>query len=203
MSGAELLLPTDPIPNVAPVAPDWIGYLTTRTGFEFFTRPAVVGDEQELGKFFDNVTPEDLRFRFLSTVSHVSADQLAALTNYDHRTTENFLAYDRDRTMIFASAILAAGSGLEAAEVAMAILPEYKGRGASWALLEHITRVAKARGIQTLEALESRDHHVAIELEREMGFVASASADDSTLVLLRADLQHITCKATPHFGSAS
>ena len=203
MSGAELLLPTDPIPNVAPVAPDWIGYLTTRAGFEFFTRPAVVGDEQELGKFFDNVTPEDLRFRFLSTVSHVSADQLAALTNYDHRTTENFLAYDRDRTTIFASAILAAGSSLETAEVAMAILPEYKGRGASWALLEHITRVAKARGIQTLEALESRDHHVAIELEREMSFVATASADDPTLVVLHADLQKITRKTTPHFGSTS
>jgi acetyltransferase len=188
MSGAEFLLPTDPIPDIAPVAPDWTGYLTTRTGFEFFIRPANAADEQDLGRFFDNVTPQDLRFRFLSSVRRVGSEQLEAMTSYDHRTTENFLAYDRDRTTVFASAMLAADPALETAEVAISILPGYKNRGASWTLLEQITRFARARGIKTLQSIESRDHHAAIELEREMGFTAVVCPGDATLMIVRADL---------------
>jgi GNAT superfamily N-acetyltransferase len=188
MSGAELSLPTDPLPEIAPVAPDWTGYLTTRTGFEFFTQPAVAADQTELAHFFEKVTPEDLRFRFLSSSPRVGPDELEALASYDHRTTENFLAYDRDRTTIFASAMLAADATLESAEVAMVILPEYKNRGASWTMLELVTRVAQARGIKTLESLERRDHHAAIELEREMGFEAVECPGDAALVIVRAQL---------------
>jgi N-acetylglutamate synthase-like GNAT family acetyltransferase len=188
MSGAEFLMPTDPIPEIAPVEPDWAGYLTTRTGFEFFARPAEAGDEQDLGNFFAKVAPEDLRFRFLSSITEVGPDQLEAMTSYDHRTTENFLAYDRDRTTIFATAMLAADHTLEKAEVAIAILPGYKNRGASWTLLEHITRFAQAKGIKTLESIERRDHHAAIELEREMGFETVECLGDPALVIVRADL---------------
>ena len=130
MSGAELALPADAMPVVAPVAPDWTGYLTTRTGFVFFTRPAAATDEADLGRFFEGVTPEDLRFRFLSSIRRVGHDRLEAMTSYDHRTTENFLAYDKDRTTIFATAMVAADPALETAEVAIVILPGYKNRGA-------------------------------------------------------------------------
>ena len=188
MSGAELTLPADPAPQIAPVAPDWTGYLTTRSGFEFFTRPAVTTDEAELGRFFDDVTPDDLRFRFLSSIRRLDPQQLEAMIRFDHRTTENFLAYDKDRTTVFATAMLAADPKLETAEVAIAILPGYKHRGASWTLLEHITRFARARGIRTLESIESRDHHAAIELEREMGFTAVECPGDPTLMIVRADL---------------
>ena len=188
MSGAEFSLPTDPLPEIAPVAPDWAGYLTTRTGFQFFTQPAVAADQAELARFFEKVTPEDLRFRFLSSIPRIGAEQIEPMVNYDHRTTENFLAYDRDRTTIFASAMLAADPKLERAEVAMVILPEYKNRGASWTMLELVRRVAQARGIKTLESLERRDHLAAIELEREMGFEAVECPGDAALVIVRAQL---------------
>jgi hypothetical protein len=50
--------------------------LTTRWGFIFAIRPANGDDEPLLGQFFDAVSPEDLRFRFLSSVRHVGHDQL-------------------------------------------------------------------------------------------------------------------------------
>jgi hypothetical protein len=43
-------------------------------------------------------------------------------------------------------------------------------------------------GVKTLESLESRENHEAIELEREQGFVAESYPDDSTLVLVRRKL---------------
>ncbi|MBB6124435.1 GNAT family N-acetyltransferase [Sphingobium subterraneum] len=192
MSGADFALPADPLPDCLPGEPDWKGYLTTRSGFEFFVRPATSGDQAALARFFDHVTPADLRFRFLSSVQRVGQDQLEAMTDYDHRTTENFLAYDKDRTTVFAAAMLVADPALERAEVAMAIVPDYKNRGASWTLLEHVSRFARAKGIKTLEAIESRDNHAAIELEREMGFTVTSCPGDATLMLVTARLEDAT-----------
>ena len=48
---------------------------------------------------------------------------------------------------------------------------------------------AKRRGVKTLQSIESRSNHQAIELEREMGFTARTLDDDPTLVVLEAKLQ--------------
>jgi len=168
--------------------PQWSGELVTRTGFRFLARPAVPADEEALGEFFAVVSPDDLRFRFLSSVRNLPPGQLIAMTDFDHRTTENFLAFDDDRSVIIATAMLAADTGLETAEVALAIRPDFKQLGVSWTLLEHVARFAQAKGVKTLESIESRDNHEAIELEREMGFETLACPDDPALLILRARL---------------
>jgi len=63
-----------------------------------------------------------------------------------------------------------------------------KRKGISWTLLEHVAHLAKSKGFETLESIEARDHHEAIEMEREMGFTASASPGDPTLIVLRVKL---------------
>jgi hypothetical protein len=50
--------------------------------------------------------------------------------------------------------------------------------------LAHIARLAETKGLRVLESVESRENHDAIELERDMGFVARPYPGDSTLVLL-------------------
>ena len=110
------------------------------------------------------------------------------MTNVDHDHIENFLAFVPDDDSVIASAMLAIDDSGKRAEVAMAIRADYKNRGISWTLLDYVARQAKARGVHTLESIESGDHHAAIELEREMGFTASACSGDATLIVLRADL---------------
>jgi GNAT superfamily N-acetyltransferase len=186
MTNSDIAAQGDP---VAPVRiPEWSGELVTRTGFRFFARVAVPADGVALGEFFTVVSPDDLRFRFLSSVRNLPPGQLIAMTDFDHRTTENFLAFDDDRRVIIATAMLAADAGLDTAEVALAIRPDYKQLGVSWTLLGHVARFAQAKGIKTLESIESRDNHEAIELEREMGFETLPCPDDSALLILRARL---------------
>lgn len=165
-----------------------IQMLTTRTGFEFEVRPAQNSDEPALAEFFTHVEKDDLRFRFLSGLTTVGHHLLAMMTDIDHDRTENILAFDTDGKTIIASAMLAADADGKRAEVAMAIREDFKLKGISWTLLEHITHLAKAKGIQTLESIEARNHHEAIEMEREMGFTASSLPGDATLVVLRANL---------------
>lgn len=162
--------------------------LTTRTGFNFEVRPAQPSDEPALAEFFTHVEKVDLRFRFLSGLSTVGHHLLAMMTDVDHERTESLLAFDADGKTIIASAMLAIDEDGKRAEVAMAIREDFKLKGISWTLLEYVTQLARAKGVQTLESIEARNHHEAIKMEREMGFTASSVPGDATLVLLRANL---------------
>ncbi len=162
--------------------------LVTRTGCAFDVRPASPADEAALAEFFTYVTAEDLRFRFLTGLKNVGHDRIVAMTNVDHLQTENFLAFVGDKPDIVASAMLACDPEMTRGEVAIVIRPDFKERGISWELLRHVARHAEAIGVKTLESVESRDSHAALELERDMGFTAKAYPGDATLMLVQRTL---------------
>lgn len=151
-------------------------------------RPARAEDEAALSAFFENVTPVDMRFRFLSALKTVSHERLVSMTSVDHRQTENFLAFVPNRPEIIATAMLACSDDMAKGEVAMVMLPEYKNMGLAWELLAHIVRFAEAKGVKTIESIESRDHYSAIDMEREMGFTATSYPGDASLMLLQRQL---------------
>jgi threonine dehydrogenase-like Zn-dependent dehydrogenase/GNAT superfamily N-acetyltransferase len=162
--------------------------LTTRAGLVLHVRPARPEDEAALAEFFTHVTPQDLRFRFLAGVKEVSHDRLVAMTHVDHRQTESFLAFAEDGKTVVATAMLACDASLTKGEVAISVRADYKHKGIAWELLRHVARYAEAKGVRTLESIEDRQNHEAIELEREQGFVAESYPDDAALVLIRKEL---------------
>ncbi len=166
----------------------WSRDLTTRAGLVLHVRPVRTDDEPALADFFAHVTAEDLRFRFLAGVREVSHDRLVAMTHVDHRRSENFLAFAEDRKTVVAVATLACDASLEKGEVAISVRAGYKNKGVAWELLRHVAQYAEARGVKTLESIEDRRNHEAIELEREQGFVAETYPDDATLMLIRKRL---------------
>jgi acetyltransferase len=162
--------------------------LTTRSGFSFQVRSADDSDEAVLAEFFTHVTPDDLRFRFLSAIKKVGHAQLALLTHVDHRRVEGFLAFDVATGCLLASAMLAIEDDLERAEVAIVIRSDFKNRGIGWSLLEHVAERAAAMGVKTLQAIESQDNRSAIKVERDMGFTSRAFPGDFTLNILEKSL---------------
>ncbi|MGY2736386.1 N-acetyltransferase family protein [Sphingomonas sp. UYP23] len=156
--------------------------LTTRAGFTFHVRPARPEDDGTVAEFFTHVTREDLRFRFLAGLNEVGSAQISALTHVDHRRTENFLAFTQDGAMMIATAMLACDPEFERGEVAIAIRKDFKQHGIGWTLLAHLAGVADAKGVQVIEAIESRDNHAAIEVERDMGFTVAPYPGDPTLL---------------------
>lgn len=176
-------------PAGAGIAGDWSCDLATRTGLVLHVRPANPQDEALLAEFFSHVTPEDLRFRFLGGVRQVSHDRLVAMTQLDHKSAENFLAFADDGKAIVATAMVACDASTKKAEVAISVRSDYKHKGVAWELLRHVARFAAAMGVETLESIESRENHDAIELEREQGFVATTYEDDPTLMLIRKELR--------------
>ena len=162
--------------------------IVTRDGAEIMLRPVTADDAALLNRFFDGLAPDDMRFRFLSAQPHLSGAQLAAMIDVDHRHREHLLAFESNRNELVASLLIAADDKFEVAEVAIAILPAYKGRGVGWSLLNHAVDLAKKRGVKRLRSIESRDNREAIDVERTLGFRSSDSEGDATLALLEIDL---------------
>ncbi len=158
--------------------------LPTRSGLVIDVRTVRPDDEALLKDFFDHVSNEDRRFRFFTASPHLQPHQAAALIDVDHRQTESYLAFTAEGGQLVGSAMLACDDAMETAEVAISIRADRKGQGVGWSLLHYLTAEAKARGVQRLQSIESRENHLAIELEREMGFVAREVEGDPSVVLL-------------------
>lgn len=167
---------------------DWSRDLVTHSGFKFHVRPARPEDVVALGAFFARVTPEDLRFRFLTSMKAVDQERLKSMTSVDHRQTESFVALEADGGAIIATAMLACDPALEVGDVAISVSADRKNLGISWELLGHLTRYATARGVRRLQSIENRSNGSAIKLEKELGFTAEPYIGDSTLVLLQKNL---------------
>lgn len=170
---------------IRPAPMQWAADLVTRTGLRTHVRPVRPDDEAALGDLFAHVTPEDLRYRFLSGLRVVDHERLAVMTQVDYRRTITFLAFAEDGTTVIAAATLAADPDRERAELALATRADMKGRGVSWTLLEHVLRYAQAEGIGVVESIESADHEVALRMEREMGFTPKCDPDDPTIRIAR------------------
>jgi GNAT superfamily N-acetyltransferase len=168
---------------------EWSNQITTRSGVRLDVRPAAPEDEALLEAFFGRVTPDDLRFRFLSPVRKPGHDLVAPLVEVDHTTTENFLAFADDGETLVATAMIAAEPSLERAEVAIAVRADFKHKGVGWSLLQLVADYAAARGIKAIESIEARDNREAIGLEQEMGFTVTSYPGDAALVLVRKILR--------------
>jgi acetyltransferase len=176
-------------PTAEPLAAACERMIVTRSGASLSVRPANEGDELALEAFFDRVTAQDRRFRFLSAQAHVGPEMLAPLTHGDHLRSENFLAFDAPNGELVASAMLACDKPLDTGEIAISVRSDWRGKGVSWALLDLIAIEAAKRGLRRVISIEDRANHAAIELEREKGFTARAVDGDATLVMLEKVLR--------------
>jgi GNAT superfamily N-acetyltransferase len=162
--------------------------LVTREGVRLHVRQARSEDEQILATFFLHVTPDDLRFRFLTSVRQVSHDRLVAMAQPNDDRTKSLVAFN-DNDELIATAMLAGDAALERAEAAIAVRSDWKGQGIGWTLLEHLLTHARQLGYASIESLEDRTNRRAIALEQEMGFKTFSVEGEPTLVRVICQLR--------------
>lgn len=154
--------------------------LDTWSGYRFVVRRVQPADEARLAQFFRQVGPEDLRFRFLSTVREVSHDRLADMIVHDAHTDS--VVAENEAGEVIAAAMLAGDPAGRQGEVAVSIRADHKARGIGWTLLDHLVELARHRGFASVVSIEDRQNRSAIALEQEMGFIAEPLEDDPMLV---------------------
>ena len=162
---------------------EWASRVTTRGGIALNIRPAAPTDREAVLTFLRAVEPPDLRFRFLNAVK--PSDELARLlTDVDHRSAEDLIAFDGCNGSIVATAMIAEGELEGDAEVAVLVRSDLKGRGIGWELLRQACDYARARGFRRVECVESSANNLAITLEREQGFTSHLHPGSAELTIL-------------------
>jgi acetyltransferase len=175
---------------IRPYPSDWERSLSLPCGLSFLVRPVRPDDEPLFQPFFKQVSAEDLRLRFFAPVKEFGHAFLARLTQIDYARSMAFLALDSATGEMLGVVRLHADANHEAAEYAILVRSDLKGRGLGWRLMQLILEYAKADGITHVFGEVLRDNIGMLRMCRELGFVVSPDVTDPDLVKVTYALNH-------------
>jgi acetyltransferase len=143
---------------------------TLRSGHRILIRPIGPHDKDGLLEGLHHMTPESRRRRFFSPMPELSAAQLHYLTEVDYRNHEALVALDADTGEGIAVArFIRSATEPTAAEMAVAVLDAWHGRGVGTALLEALVARAREEGVERFTASVLAENSPMLDLLRQLG----------------------------------
>ncbi|MEA2375626.1 MAG: hypothetical protein QOD53_2089 [Thermoleophilaceae bacterium] len=165
------------MPEVEPPAEKTV---RLRDGQEIAIRPIQPDDKALLVDGFNRLSDRSRQRRFLTPASELSPEDLAYLTEVDHKRHEALLAIEpfEGRSVGVARYVRVPGDR-ECAEVAVAVVDDWQRRGVATALMQALSQRARATGVQRFTALVSPENTVVLEALQGAGAQrTSADADE-------------------------
>ena len=124
-------------------------------------------DKDAIAAGFERLSSESRYRRFFTAMSRLSAADLRYLTEVDHRDHEAVVALDSEGGPVGVARYVRCENRVEA-EVAVAVVDDWQGRGAATALLERLIERASENGIEQFVASILQENADAIELFRHV-----------------------------------
>ena len=149
-----------------------------------FVRPVRPEDEDEFRRFFEKITPEDLRLRFFAPVRDFSHTFLARLTQLDYARAIAFVAFDEETGEMMGAVRLHADANHETGEYGILLRSDLKGLGLGWELMRLMIEWAKAEGLREIEGQVLRENTTMLDMCRSLGFSIRIDPDDPELRLV-------------------
>ena len=177
-AAARLALP----PYPAELVTTW----TDRRGRAVTIRPIRPEDADGHAALFDRLTPEDVRYRFFSTLKELSAEQIARMTNIDYDREMAFVAVRDDQTVGVARLVRDA-FGPEG-EFAILVQPDAKGAGLAGELMARLFAWARAERIGAVVGQVLVENRPMLAFVRHLGFVVRRLPDETEFVEVRKEL---------------
>ena len=166
---------------IPPYPAAWVAPFAGRDGGVFEVRPIRPEDAAAQGAFFLELPPEDVRFRFFSTLKALPPAMLARLTQIDYGREMAFIATRQGRT--FGTARVIREGGGMTAEFAVVVSPAAKGTGLARHLMERAMDWARGEGITELVGHVLADNAPMQGFVRKLGFTLSRSLEDADIML--------------------
>jgi GNAT superfamily N-acetyltransferase len=161
-------------------------HVVLRGGSTVVIRPLVAGDEATIDEWFAGLGPETRYARFLTSLKLLDSRTRSRLAWVDHRDHEALTAVALDGTIVGIARYLRAPGALTA-EVAVAVVDRWRGRGVASVLLERIAARARGAGIRSLTALCLASNAAIVRLLGRLG-PATIDPPDAGVVKVRIDL---------------
>jgi GNAT superfamily N-acetyltransferase len=141
-----------------------------RDGSEVLIRQVQRGDAPLLADGFLRLSAESRRLRFLSVKPELSPAELRYYTEVDHHDHEALGALNQvDGRGLAIARYIRHTEDPEAAEIAVAVLDDWQGRGLGTELLNQLTDRAGQEGIRRFTALAAADHPSVVGLLATIG----------------------------------
>ena len=148
-------------------------------------RPIGPDDKGRLLDAFERSSPESRYRRFFSPIPRLSAAQLSYLTEIDHHGHEALQAVDPQTEQgLGVARFVRSPDDPTVAEVAVAVVDEWQGRGLASALLHDLAARAREEGIARFSASVLAGNDPIMKLFRKFGDVHVTSRDQGVVELL-------------------
>ncbi|MBA2522910.1 MAG: GNAT family N-acetyltransferase [Solirubrobacterales bacterium] len=138
-----------------------------RDGSVISLREVRPSDKAAIAGTFEGLGPESRYRRFFTAMSRLSEADLKYLTDVDHSDHEAVLAFDAEARPVGVARYVRIDNPAHA-EVAVAVVDDWQGRGAGTALLERLVERAAEHGIAYFIASVLQENPEAIELFRSI-----------------------------------
>ena len=160
----------------------------TPEGKRVFIRPIKPEDEHLYGAFVAKLSPEDIRFRFLTPRKEFSHRFIARFTQIDYaRVPWRSSASTRSKTRCSASRGLRQ-TNYTRAEYAVIVRSDLKCTGIGWALMRHLIHYAAVEGLHELYGEVLSTNTRMLEMCSTLGFDIAANPEDPTISKVRLTL---------------
>lgn len=156
-----------------------------KDGSECLFRPILPEDEPLLKLFIDQVTKEDLYYRYFSEINEFSHDDLANMTQIDYDREMAFVAVRQNATgpeIIGVTRALSDPDNIDA-EFAVLVRSDLKGLGLGRELLEKMIQYTRSHGLTRLTAITMPNNRGMIGLAKKLGFSIDVQIEDGIVNL--------------------
>ncbi|WP_047683141.1 MULTISPECIES: bifunctional acetate--CoA ligase family protein/GNAT family N-acetyltransferase [Xenorhabdus] len=157
-----------------------------RDDFECLLRPILPEDEPLLKEFIEQVTKEDLYYRYFSEISEFTHDDLANMTQIDYDREMAFVAirYPTTKPEIIGVARAMADPDNIEAEFAVLVRSDLKGITLGYQLMTKLIHYTKEHGIQVLTAITMPENRNMIRLAKKLGFTINIQLEEGIVNLV-------------------
>jgi acetyltransferase len=171
--------------SILPYPAHLAGEFRGKDGRVWQVRPIRPEDAESQGRFFHRLPPEDVRFRFFSTMRDLPPAMLARLTQIDYGREMALIAQREGETHGTVRVIRAPG---EEAEFAIIVTPEAKGSGLARHLMERAIAWAREQGIAGIVGHVLADNQPMLGFVKRLGFEVTRDPEDAEVMLARMRL---------------
>ena len=167
-----------------PYPAQWDRPETLPDGSTVRVRPVLPQDAALYEAFFDRLTDQDRRFRFMSAINQLSQSQIARFTQVDYARAMAFVAIDPEDGSLMGVSRLAADPDGERAEYAVIARSDLKGKGLGRALMTRLLDYAAAEGIGEIWGYVDIRNEAMQALCAKLGFRHRTDPDDREHVIV-------------------
>jgi acetyltransferase len=147
-------------------------------------RPVRPDDEAAERAFFERLSSETRRLRFMKFVRSVNERLIHSFTHVDYESRMAFVceATVGEQQRIVGEARYAAIQGGRSCDFGIVIADDWHKSGIAGLLMEALIRHARAHGLETMESLVYRDNRPMLRFVKALGFQVYPIAGEPTTV---------------------